>query len=177
MYIVITNKEPLFFADTTANRMPDFQTLVDTTLTVCKTIKWLGVKPIISLLSYSNFGSSKGGSPDRVRQAVNILHRKHPEIIVDGEMQANFALNPELRDELFPFSKLKGLKVNTLIFPNLSSGNISYKMMQEIGGSELIGPVLCGIKRPIHIVQLGSSVREIVNMAAIAVVDSQRPGR
>ena len=174
MYIVISDQKPMFFADTTVNKAPDAQTIVDTTLTVSKTIKWFGENPIVALLSYSNFGSTSTGSPERVREAVNILHKEHPEIIVDGEMQANFALNTKLRDSHFPFSKLKGLNVNTLVFPNLSSGNIAYKMMQEIGGSEVIGPVLCGIKRPIHVVQLGSSVREIVNMAAIAVVNAQK---
>ena len=175
MYIVITNNRPLFFADTTINERPDAQTLVNTTLTINSAINWLGEKPIVAMLSYSNFGSSRTGSPERVKEAVRILHKDYPEIIVDGEMQANFALNTELRDKHFPFSKLKGKNVNTLIFPNLSSGNISYKIMQEIGGAEVIGPVLCGIKRPIHVVQLGSSVREIVNMAAIAVVDAQNP--
>jgi len=175
MYIVITSNRPMFFADTTINKRPNAQTLVNTTNTITRTIKWLGEKPIVAMLSYSNFGSSGSGSPERVREAVKILHKEFPEIIVDGEMQANFALNTELRDKHYPFSKLKGKNVNTLIFPNLSSGNISYKLMQEIGGAEVIGPVLCGIKRPIHIVQLGASVREIVNMAAIAVVDAQNP--
>ena len=175
MYIVISNNRPLFFADTTINKRPSAQTLVNTTNTITRTIKWLGEKPIVAMLSYSNFGTSGNGSPERVREAVKILHKEFPDIIVDGEMQANFALNTELRDKHYPFSKLKGKNVNTLIFPNLSSGNISYKLMQEIGGAEVIGPVLCGIKRPIHVVQLGASVREIVNMAAIAVVDAQNP--
>ncbi|MCF6185429.1 MAG: NADP-dependent malic enzyme [Bacteroidales bacterium] len=175
MYIVITSNRPMFFADTTINKKPNAQTLVNTTNTITRTIKWLGEKPIVAMLSYSNFGSSRTGSPERVREAVKILHKEYPDIIIDGEMQANFALNTELRDKHYPFSKLKGKLVNTLIFPNLSSGNIAYKMMQEIGGAEVIGPVLCGIKRPIHIVQLGASVREIVNMAAIAVVDAQNP--
>ncbi len=175
MYIVISNNRPLFFADTTINKRPNAQTLVNTTNTITRTIKWLGETPIVAMLSYSNFGSSRSGSPERVREAVKILHKEFPDIIVDGEMQANFALNTDLRDKYYPFSKLKGKHVNTLIFPNLSSGNISYKLMQEIGGAEVIGPVLCGIKRPIHVVQLGASVREIVNMAAIAVVDAQNP--
>jgi len=175
MYVVQTKDKPMFFADTTVNRMPDAQTLVETTLTVSRTIKWLGEKPVIAMLAFSNFGNSKGGSPERVRNAIKILHKEYPDIIVDGEMQANFALNKELRDDHFPFTKLKGKNVNTLIFPNLSSGNIAYKMMQEIGGAEVLGPILCGTKRPVHIVQLGASVREIVNMAAIAVVDAQNP--
>ncbi|MCF6364573.1 MAG: NADP-dependent malic enzyme [Bacteroidales bacterium] len=175
MYVVKTKNRPLFFADTTVNKMPSSQTLVETTLTVARTIKWLGEKPIISMLAYSNFGATEDGSPERVRKAIEILHREHQDIIIDGEMQANFALNTELRDKHFPFTKLKGKKVNTLIFPNLSSGNIAYKMMQEIGEAEVLGPILCGTRRPVHIVQLGSSVREIVNMAAIAVVDAQNP--
>ncbi|NPA44174.1 MAG: NADP-dependent malic enzyme [Chlorobi bacterium] len=175
MYVVQTKDRPMFFADTTVNRRPDAQTLVETTLTVSRTIKWLGEKPVIAMLAFSNFGNTQGGSPERVREAVKILHKEHPDIIVDGEMQANFALNQELRDEHFPFSKLKEKNVNTLIFPNLSSGNIAYKMMQEMGGAEVLGPILCGTKRPVHIVQLGASVREIVNMAAIAVVDAQNP--
>ena len=175
MYVVQTKDKPMFFADTTVNRKPDSETLVATTLTVSRTIKWLGEKPTIAMLAFSNFGNASGGSPQRVREAVEILHKEHPEIVVDGEMQANFALNKDLRDEHFPFSKLKGKNVNTLIFPNLSSGNIAYKMMQEIGGAEVLGPILCGTKRPVHIVQLGASVREIVNMAAIAVVDAQNP--
>ncbi len=173
MYVVKTNQKNYFFADTTVNIKPDAETLVATTLTVARNIRYLGENPVIAMLAFSNFGSNEGDSPDRVKKAIEILHRDHPEIIVDGEMQANFALNNELRDTHFPFSKLKGLNVNTLIFPNLSSGNIAYKMMQEIGKADVTGPILCGTKRPVHIVQLGSSVREIVDMAAIAVVDAQ----
>jgi len=175
MYIVMSKQRPMFFADTTININPDAKTLVATTLTVTRTIKWLGEQPVVSMLSYSNFGSTEGGSPGEVKKAVEILHKEHPDIIIDGEMQANFALNPDLRDKHFPFTKLKGMNSNTLIFPDLNSGNIAYKMMQEIGDAEVIGPVICGTKRPVHIVQLGSSVREIVNMAAIAVVDVQNP--
>jgi malate dehydrogenase (oxaloacetate-decarboxylating)(NADP+) len=125
------------------------------------------------MVSFSNFGSTRDGSPQRVREAVEILHREHPELIVDGEMQANFAFNPALRKKKFPFSKLEDKEINTVIFPNLSSGNIAYKMMQEIGEAEVIGPILLGIGKPIHILQLESSVREIVNIASIAVVDAQ----
>lgn len=175
MYIVMSKQRPMFFADTTINITPDAEKLVAITLTITRTIKWLGEHPVVSLLSFSNFGSSSGASPNQVKKAVEILHKEHPDIIVDGEMQANFALNPELRDAHFPFTKLKGMNSNTLIFPDLNSGNIAYKMMQEIGDAEVIGPIICGTKRPVHIVQLGSSVREIVNMAAIAVVDVQNP--
>ncbi len=175
MYVVKTKQKSLFFADTTVNEDPDCQVLIDTTLTVTRTIKWLGEEPVVAMLSYSNFGSSKTPSPTIVKKAVKVLHKEHPEIMVDGEMQANFALNTKLRDEYFPFSKIKGKDINTLIFPNLAAGNIAYKMMQEIGETDVLGPILCGTKRPIHIVQLGSSVTEIVNMVAIAVVDSQNP--
>lgn len=125
------------------------------------------------MLSYSNFGSVSGEVPEKVNKAVDLLHKNYPGLIVDGEIQANVALNNALLKEHFPFSELVDKKVNTLIFPNLASGNIAYKMMQEIGGAEAIGPVLLGIKKPVHVLQLGSSVREIVNMVTIAVVDAQ----
>jgi len=130
----------------------------------------------MAMLSYSNFGSSTGSDPEKVAKAVAILHQNHPHLIVDGEIQANFALNPEMRKENFPFSKLADAKVNTLIFPNLSSGNISYKILQEVAGMEVIGPILLGMKRSYHILQMGCSVREIVNMVRVAVVDAQAKG-
>jgi len=172
MYIVQTKKGPYFFADTTVNIRPSAQTLVDTTLLTARAVEKFNIKPVIALVSYSNFGSTKEGSPMRVREAVEILHRDHPGLLVDGEMQANFAFNSEMRMNKFPFSKIKDHEVNTVIFPNLSSGNIAYKMMQEIGGAEITGPLLLGIAKPIHILQIESSVREIVNMATIAVVDA-----
>ena len=173
MYIMITKKGPFFFADTTVNRHPDAQTLVDTTLLVAQEVKKFNMEPKIALVSYSNFGSTRNGTPKVVRDAVKMLHEKHPEIIVDGEMQANFAFNKELRDKRFPFSKLADHDVNTIVFPNLNSGNIAYKMMQEIGNAEVIGPVLMGMNKPIHILQLDSNVREIIYMTTIAVVDAQ----
>ncbi len=173
MYIVQTKKGSFFFSDTTVNIQPSIQTIVDTTILTARTVEHFGIKPRIALLSYSNFGSNTAGSPKRVHEAVEILHRDYPELIVDGEMQANFAFNTELRIKKFPFSKLAEMDVNTIIFPNLSSGNIAYKMMQEIGGAEVIGPILMGLSKPIHILQIESSVREIVNMATIAVIDSQ----
>jgi malate dehydrogenase (oxaloacetate-decarboxylating)(NADP+) len=124
------------------------------------------------MISYSNFGSAKGESPDKVREAVKMLHEKYPEILVDGEMQANFAFNTENRLKHFPFSKLGDKKVNTVIFPGLNSGNAAYKIMQEIGQSEVIGPVLIGMKKPVQVLQIESSVREIVYMATIAVIDA-----
>ena len=174
IYIVQTKKGSFFFADTTVNIMPSVQTLVDTTVLTARAVEQFGITPRIALLSYSNFGSNKAGSPSRAHEAISILHREYPDLIVDGEMQANFAFNPELRMKVFPFSKLADQNVNTVIFPNLSSGNIAYKMMQEIGNAEVIGPILVGLGKPVHILQLESSVREIVNMATIAVVDAQR---
>jgi malate dehydrogenase (oxaloacetate-decarboxylating)(NADP+) len=173
MYIVNTKKGPYFFADTTVNIQPNAQTLVDTTLLTAEEVKRFNIDPVIAILSYSNFGGSREGSPQRVQEAVKMLHKDYPELLVDGEMQANFAFNKEMREIKFPFTKLQGKEVNTIIFPNLSSGNIAYKMMQEIGEAEVIGPILLGIGKPIHILQLESSVREIINMTSIAVVDAQ----
>ena len=173
MHLIMTKKGPLFFADTTVNRQPCAETIVETTLLTSATIKKYGIEPIMAMVSYSNFGSVKGGSPERVQDAVKILHEKYPEIIVDGEMQANFAFNQKNREKQFPFTKLKGKKVNTIIFPNLSTGNAAYKMMQELGEGEVIGPILMGINKAIQILQIESSVREIVYMATIAVIDAQ----
>jgi malate dehydrogenase (oxaloacetate-decarboxylating)(NADP+) len=173
MYIMNTKQGPYFFADTTMNVNPTVQELVDITVLSANSVKKLNITPRIALLSYSNFGSTEGEIPNKVREAVEILHKNYPGMIVDGEMQANFALNNELLKEQFPFSDLVDKKVNTLIFPNLAAGNIAYKLIQEMGGAEAIGPVLIGMKKPVHILQLGSSVREIVNMVTIAVVDAQ----
>ncbi len=173
MYIMNTKKGPYFFADTTVNIKPSSEDLVDITLLTEEKVKEFGIDPVMAMLSYSNFGSNEGDSAKRVTDAVSLLHKNHSNVMVDGEMQANFALNKDLRIERYPFSKLGNREVNTLIFPNLSSGNIAYKMMQEIGSSEAIGPVVMGLKKPIHVLQLASSVREIVDMTTIAVVDAQ----
>jgi malate dehydrogenase (oxaloacetate-decarboxylating)(NADP+) len=173
MYIVITKKGPFFFADTTVNINPSARTLADITLLVADEVKKFNMVPQIAMLSYSNFGSNRDLSPNRVREAVDILHHEHPDLIVDGELQANYAFNRNLRQEKFPFSKLADIDVNTVIFPDLDSGNIAYKMMQELGGAEVIGPVLTGLRKPIQVMQMASSVREIVNMAAITVIDAQ----
>ena len=173
MYILITKKGPLFFADTTVNISPSARTLVDITLLADREVRKFNIEPKIALLSYSNFGAIRNGSPSRVHEAVEILHREHPHLIVDGEIQANFATNKELRMKKFPFSKLLDTDVNTFIFPNLSSGNIAYKLMHELAGLEVIGPILLGIGKPIHILHLESSVREIVNMTAISVINAQ----
>jgi len=173
MYIVQTKKGSFFFSDTTVNIKPNAQTIVETTLLTAETVKRFSRTPKVAILSFSNFGSNREADAKEAHDAIAYLHEHHPDLIVDGEMQANFAFNTELRKKKFPFSKLADHDVNTVIFPNLSSGNIAYKMMQEIGDAEVIGPILLGIGKPIHILQLESSVREIVNMATIAVVDAQ----
>lgn len=174
MYMMITKKGPLFFGDTTVNVNPSTQDMVDITVLVERSVKQFNINPRIAVLSYSNFGSNDGEIPEKAREAVRILHEQYPDMVVDGEMQANFALNRDLLSDNFPFSTLNGKPANTLIFPNLDSGNIAYKLLQEVGGAEAVGPILLGMKKPVHVLQLGSSVREIVNMVTIAVVDAQQ---
>ena len=173
MYIMMTKRGPIFLADTTVNVNPTAEEIAELTVLVASKIRRLKIQPRIALLSYSNFGSAKGEVPEKMRKAVEILHEEHPSLVVDGEVQANFALSNELMLEKFAFSHLANRKVNTLIFPNLSSGNIAYKILQEMAESEAIGPVLLGLKKSVHVLQLGSSVREIVNMIKIAVIDAQ----
>lgn len=173
MYIMITKDGPMFFADTTINIDPTAEDIVEITLLTAKAVRQFNIKPRIALLSYSNFGSSNTESAMKMRRAVEILHAKHPDLLVDGEIQANFAFNPQMLKDNYPFSDLAGQGANTLIFPNLDAGNIAYKLMQTMGGAEAIGPILLGLKKPVHILQLGSSVREIVNMVTIAVADAQ----
>lgn len=173
MYMMLTKKGPVFFGDTTVNENPTVDELVDITCLLDRSVKKFNIQPRIAMLSYSNFGSNDGVVPQKVRQAVKILHEKHKDIVVDGEMQANFAMNPDLLRDNYPFSNLVDAPANVLIFPNLESGNIAYKLLQEIGGAEAVGPILLGLNKPVHVLQLGSSVREIVNMVTIAVVDVQ----
>lgn len=174
MYILLSKRGPLFLADTTVNMNPSAQTLAQTTQLTAAEVRKFNIEPHIAMLSYSNFGAYKGeGSPLRVKEAVQLLHQQNPDLIVDGEMQANYALNGKLRYSRYPFNKLGDKDANTLIFPNLSSGNITYKILQALGPSEAIGPILMGMNRPIHILQRDSSVREIINMTAIAVIDAQ----
>lgn len=173
MYMMMTQKGPVFFGDTTVNVDPSVEELVDITLLLERAVRKFNIQPRIALLSYSNFGSNEGIVPEKVRKAVKILHEQHPEIVVDGEMQGNFAINSSLLNDNFPFSRLVDGPANTLIFPNLESGNIAYKLLQELGGAEAVGPILLGLNKPVHIVQLGSSVREIVNMVTLAVLDVQ----
>jgi malate dehydrogenase (oxaloacetate-decarboxylating)(NADP+) len=173
MYILITKQGPLFLADTTINFHPTVDDLVDITVLVHEKVKRLKIQPRIAMLSYSNFGSSNGDEARLMSKAVERLHHEHPDILVDGEVQANFALDRELMKEVFPFSHLVDKKVNTLIFPNLSAGNIAYKLIQQMGTVDSIGPVLLGMKKTFQVLQLGSSVREIVNMVSIAAVQAQ----
>jgi malate dehydrogenase (oxaloacetate-decarboxylating)(NADP+) len=173
MYIMITKKGPIFFADTTIKVNPTTEELVEIALLTAKAVQQFNMKPRIAMLSFANFGSSRDPEALKVKRAVKILHDKFPGLIVDGEMQANFAFNAQMLSDNFPFSDLAPDGANTLIFPNLDSGNIAYKLLQEMGAAEAIGPILLGMKKPVHILQLGSSVREIVNMITIAVVDAQ----
>jgi len=173
MYMMLTKKGPVFFGDTTVNENPSVDELVAITALLDNSVRKFNIQPRVAMLSYSNFGSNDGAVPEKVRQAVKILHEKHKDITVDGDMQANFAMNPDLLKDNYPFSTLVGAPANVLVFPNLESGNIAYKLLQEIGGAEAVGPILLGLNKPVHILQLGSSVREIVNMVTIAVVDVQ----
>jgi malate dehydrogenase (oxaloacetate-decarboxylating)(NADP+) len=170
---IVNNKlGTFFFADTMINNHPDANTLIDIVTLTNESVKLFNITPVMAMLSYSNFGERNVGSPAIVHEVVSHLHNEYPEILIDGEMQVNFALNKQLRHEKFPFSKIDNMDVNTLIFPNLNSANISYKMMLEIGMSETIGPVQMGLNKPIHILNVESSVRDIVNMVTIAVIDA-----
>lgn len=173
VYILMTKRGPLFMADTTINMDPTAEEIAEITFNVARTLRKFKVTPRIALLSYSNFGSASGKDAVKMAEAVQILHEKYPSLVVDGEIQANFALNNELMNEKFDFSILSNKEVNTLIFPNLSSGNIAYKLLQEITEGDAVGPILVGLKKSIHVLQMGSSVREIINMVKVAVVDAQ----
>lgn len=173
MYIMNTDKGPFFFADATVNLNPTAEELVEIIGLTADAVKFFNIEPRIAVLSYSNFGSAKGETASKTAKATEMAKAKYPDLIIEGEMQANVALNEEIQKEMYPFSKLINKKANTLIFPDLSSGNIAYKLMAELGNAEAIGPILLGMNKPVHILQLGSSIREIVNMVAIAVVDAQ----
>jgi len=173
MYIMLTKKGPLFFADTTVNFNPTEDELLHITLLTAKAVENLNIKPRIAMLSYSNFGSSTSPEAILVRNVVEKIKKMHPEIIIDGEMQAGVAFNKDLLRENYPFSDLINEPPNVLIFPNLAAGNIAYHLLQEVGSAEAIGPILLGLKKPVHVLQLGSAVRQIVNMVALAVVDAQ----
>ncbi|WP_426090864.1 NADP-dependent malic enzyme [Flavobacterium sp. DSR3-2] len=171
--MMMTARGPMFLSDTAININPSADDLAKIAIMTAKTAKMFGVEPVIAMISFSNFGSSTSESAAKVREAVTYLHKNHPEMIIDGELQADFALNPEMLKAKFPFSKLAGKKVNTLIFPNLESANITYKLLKELNKVDSIGPIMLGMGKPVHIFQLGASVEEMVNMAAIAVIDAQ----
>jgi malate dehydrogenase (oxaloacetate-decarboxylating)(NADP+) len=173
MYIITNQKGTFFFADTTVNVDPTAEELVDIIGLTSRAVKFFDMTPRVAVLSYSNFGSSKGAVPNKAAEARKLSKQKYPDLIIEGDIQANVALNTTIQKEMYPFSDLAEQGANTLIFPNLAAGNIAYKLVMEIGGAEAIGPILLGMKKPVHILQLGSSVREIVNMTAIAVVDAQ----
>lgn len=177
MYIMNTAKGPFFFSDTTVNVNPTAEQLVEIIGLTANGVKFFDIEPRIAVLSYSNFGSAKGEIAQKTSKATLLAKAKYPELVIEGEMQANVALNEEIQIGNYPFSDLIGKKANTLIFPDLSSGNIAYKLLSELGNAEAIGPVLLGMNKPVHILQLGSSIREIINMVAIAVVDAQTQGQ
>lgn len=172
MHIVNTKKGMLFLADTLFNRHPDTEALIDIARLANATVKFFNHEPVMAMLSYSNFGADKEGSPASVHQVVNTLHERYPEMIVDGEMQVNYALNKELRNKKYPFTQLGDKEVNTLVFPNLSSANASYKLLKEIGLNDIIGPIQMGLNKPVHILDVETPVRDIVNMVAVAVIDA-----
>lgn len=173
MYIMLTKRGPLFFSDTTVNFNPTAEEIVEITEMTARAVERFNIKPRIALVTYSNFGSAKGDDAEKMNKAVDLLHKKHPDMIVDGEIQAHLAFNTELLRQNHPFSKLAEEGANTLIFPNLSASNIAYNLMSEAAGFDAIGPILLGLRKPVHVLQLGSSEREIVNMVAIAVVEAQ----
>ncbi len=176
MYIIINKRSTYFFSDTTVNVNPTVDELVDIIGLTADTVRSFGIQPKIAVLSYSNFGSSKGEVPEKTANAARLAREKWPDLVIDGDIQANTALSNDLQKENYPFSHLIDQTVNTLIFPDLTSGNIAYKLLMEIGGAEAVGPILLGMKKPVHILQLGSNIREIVNMVAIAVLDAQVEG-
>ncbi|HZE84111.1 MAG TPA: phosphate acyltransferase, partial [Puia sp.] len=173
MYLLLTKKGPLFLADTTVNFNPTAEELADITLLVAREVQNFNLTPRIAMLSYSNFGTSNSPEARLVAEAKKIVKQRDPSLIVDGEMQASVALNNELLKENYPFSELVDQEVNTLIFPNLAAGNVAYNLLKEVGGADAIGPILLGLKKPVHVLQLGSTVRNIYNMALVAVVDAQ----
>jgi len=171
--MMLTKRGPIFLSDTAINPDPSAEDLAKIAIMTAKTVRMFGMEPVVAMVSFSNFGSSTHPNAVKVRKAVDILHNEYPDLIVDGEIQADFALNPEMLKDKFPFSKIAGKKVNTLVFPNLESANITYKLLKELDKVVSIGPIMMGMDKAVHIFQLGASVEEMVNMAAVAVVDAQ----
>ncbi|NQX86082.1 MAG: NADP-dependent malic enzyme [Flavobacteriaceae bacterium] len=175
--VMITDRGPLFLSDTSINISPSAEDLEKIAIMTANAVKMFGLNPVMAMVSYSNFGSSKHECASKIRTAVTRLHDNYPELLVDGELQTDFALNSKVLKERFPFSKLAGKKVNTLIFPNLDAANITYKLIKELNKADSIGPIMMGMQKPVHIVQLGASVDEMVNMTAIAVIDAQKKAK
>lgn len=175
--LMSTSKGPIFVSDTAINIDPDAENLTRIAEMTAETVKMFGIQPVIAMMSYANFGSSKAPEAKKVREAVKKLHKKRPDLVVDGEIQADFALNKSMRESKYPFSKIADRKVNTMIFPNLASANSTYKVIKEMDSGDSIGPIIMGLSKPVHILQLGASVQEMVNMSAIAVVDAQKKQR
>lgn len=173
MYMMLTKRGPLFFADTTVNANPSEDELIDITIQAANFVSSLNIKPVVAMLSFSNFGSSVLPETEKVRNAVARVKQLKPDLTIDGEIQAGVAFNKELLRENYPFSSLVNESPNILIFPNLASGNIAYHLLQEVGGAEAVGPILIGMNKPVQVLQLGSTVRQIVNMVSIAVLDAQ----
>lgn len=164
---------PLFISDTSINIEPDAKTLASIAIMTANTAKMFGIEPVVAMMSYTNFGASNAPQAKKVKEAVKFLHEYDPNLLVDGEIQADFALNREMRHRKFPFSKIADHKVNTLVFPNLGAANSVYKLIKELQDGDSIGPIIMGLSKPVHILQLGASVQEMVNMSAVAVVDAQ----
>ena len=175
--IMLTQRGPIFISDTTLNIDPSAKELAIIAKMTSELVKMFGLKPVIAMLSFSNFGSSRFSQADKVSQAVKYLHKALPDLTIDGPIQSDFALNREMLKERFPFSSLVNKNVNTLVFPNLDSANIAYKLMKELNNNQSIGPILLGLDQPVHVLQLGASVNEIVNMTAVAVIDAQQKNR
>ncbi|MCL8007935.1 NADP-dependent malic enzyme [Gelidibacter japonicus] len=175
--LMMTRRGPMFLSDTSINIDPPAEDLATIAQMTARTVRMFGMEPIMAMISFANFGSSPSPKATKVRDAVKILHESNPDLLVDGELQTDFALNQDMLQENFPFSKLAGKKVNTLVFPNLDSANITYKLLKELNGAESIGPIMMGMRKPVHILQLDASVDEIVNMTAIAVIDAQQKER
>jgi malate dehydrogenase (oxaloacetate-decarboxylating)(NADP+) len=173
MHIINSPKGTYYIADTLVNENPDTDTLVDIAKLAATAVRFFNEKPVIAMVSHSNFGSSTSDGAKKVKHAVEQMQELYPELPIDGEMQLGFALDDELRDEQYPFTKVKGKKVNTLVFPNLTSARSSYKLLQMLGSdAEIIGPIQMGLNKPIHFIDFGSNVRDIVNIVAVATIDA-----
>jgi malate dehydrogenase (oxaloacetate-decarboxylating)(NADP+) len=173
MHIINSSRGTLYIADTLVNENPDTETLIDIAKLASKSVKFFNEKPVVGMISHSNFGSSQSDGALKVKRAAEYMQERYPDLPIDGELQLGFALNRELRDEQYPFTRLKGKKVNTLIFPNLTSARSSYKMLQMLGSdAEIIGPIQMGLNKPIHFVDFGASVRDVVNIVAVATIDA-----